>query len=157
MLGKMHEEMMQNEPVEGTFAVKKETTKKWRRRRKIWRTPCKNRSGSHMRRQKQRMGLSDLGDECGKEQDAVAKSMQFMSGAFSRWSTTALATISGVRDRRHNEQSYVEEAIATADTLNACINGDEQCSEENNEEFEEAQKEESRDILEALSRSSNGR
>ena len=47
----MQEETTENEPLEETFTVQKQTTKKWRRRRKIWRTPCKNRSESHMRRQ----------------------------------------------------------------------------------------------------------
>ena len=85
------------------------------------------------------MELSDLGRECDKEEDVAAKRMQFMNGTISRF-TTALATICGVRDRRHNERRYVKKAIATAHTMNACINGEEQCSEADDQEFAGVQK-----------------
>ena len=64
----------------------------------------------------QRMNLSDLVDEHDKE-EAVAE----MNGAVVRWCTTALATICGVRDRRHKERRCVDEAIKTVHLLSTCI------------------------------------
>ena len=78
--------------------------------------------------------MGDRGGEYDNEDEAVAD-------AISRWSTTAMATIVGVRDRRHNARSQVEDAILTLHTLSACINGEEQCSEADDVEFEEGQKE----------------
>ena len=68
--------------------------------------------------------------------------MQVQNGAISRWSTTTLATICGVRDWRHNEKHYVEELIAAAHALSACFDGEERGSEADDEdEFVQVQKE----------------
>ena len=60
-----------------------------------------------------------------------------------------MATTVGARDRRHNERSYVEGAMITVHTLSKCINGEEHCTEADDDEFEEVQEEQSRDIPKA--------
>ena len=104
--------------------------KRWKKRRKGCRMLCKNRSESQMRWQTQSMELSDFGGEYDEEEEAAAKHVQFMNGAVSRWSTTALATICGVRVRRHNERSYGHRSHTA------------KCSEADGEECKEVQNEE---------------
>ena len=67
--------------------------------------------------------------------------MKVLSGVISRWSTTALATVWGVRDRRNNETNHVDEALTMAHAPRAYLDGEAQGSEaDDDEEFEEVQK-----------------
>ena len=53
-------------------------------------------------------------------------------------------------DRRHNENNYVDEAIAMTHALQAQLNEEAKGGEANDdEEFDEVQKEEQSDVLEA--------
>ena len=69
------------------------------------------------------------GTEYDREDGAVAESLQYMRDAISQWSTTALATILEVRDRRHHERISVAEAIKAIHMLSACqlANGEACC------------------------------
>ena len=87
--------------------------------------------------------LTDLTDEHDKKVEAVAESMEKMNGAIARRLTTVLATICGVHGRRHNEKSYVEEAVKkNVHMLNICIHEGELFCEDDHDVFEEVQKEE---------------
>ena len=94
------------------------TTSCRRRLQTSWKTSLRNSSGETA---KQRMELSDLGDQIGKEEDTVTTTMQDLKGTDSRWSTTTLATICRVRDWRHNGKNNVDEAIAMAHALQAYL------------------------------------
>ena len=63
-----------------------------------------------------------------------------------------------VRDWRHNENNYVDEAVVMTHALQAYLHGEAKGSEaDDDEEFEEVQKEVQSDVLEASLHCGNGR